>query len=287
MKIALGTAQLGSHYGIANDRGKFDQSAIQSLLDAAQSLGVDTIDTAISYGDAETALGRHDLSDFKVITKVKAPQPEFSRNNAGWLRASVSKALERLNIDCLYAVLLHDTDWVNRENVELYCREVERLKSEGLIKLHGVSIYSPDELEAIYALTYPSLVQAPYNAFDRRLQKSGWLNTLYSDGVEVHARSLFLQGLLLLPQSEIPNYFSSWVKVFDRWHGWLKSEAIDPLTGCLASARDPRIEKYVVGVDAVSQLTQLIAASKNVAVTRMLELGYLDESLVDPRRWAR
>ena len=106
MKIALGTAQLGSDYGIANDRGKFHLSAIQSLLDVAQSLGVDTIDTAVSYGDAEAALGMHDLSDFKVITKVKAPPLGFSRNNADWLRVSVSEALKRLNIDCLYACFL-------------------------------------------------------------------------------------------------------------------------------------------------------------------------------------
>ena len=287
MKIALGTAQLGSDYGIANDTGKFDPRAVQSLLDLALSLGVDTIDTAVAYGDAEAVLGKYSLGAFKVITKVKAAPPELASNVAEWLRASVLKALGRLNIECLYAVLLHGTEWLNKDNSEPLTHELQRLKSEGFIKFHGLSIYSPTELDDIYDLTSPDLVQAPYNAFDRRLATTGWLNTLYGDGVEVHARSLFLQGLLLLPQSEIPPHFYRWVDVFDRWHCWLQSEAMDPLSGCLALVKDPRIEKYVVGVDVESHLVQLVAASKNVATAGTLDLGPLDESLVDPRRWRR
>ncbi len=56
MKLALGTAQFGMNYGIANSSGKVNHEEAREILSLGRSVGIDTLDTAIAYGDSEESL---------------------------------------------------------------------------------------------------------------------------------------------------------------------------------------------------------------------------------------
>jgi Aldo/keto reductase family. len=99
-----------------------------------------------------------------------------------------------------------------------------------------VSIYNPEELDTLVDKFQVDIVQAPFNILDRRLQTTGWLSRLYEEKVEVHVRSIFLQGLLLMDQGMRPQMFTRWQPLWDQWDNWLREESLTPLEACLGFA---------------------------------------------------
>ena len=88
MRIALGTAQFGMDYGIANTKGQVTRSEVKEIIQLAESRGIDTIDTAIVYGESEACLGDAGVQGFKVITKLP-PLPESCTDVGGWVQEGI------------------------------------------------------------------------------------------------------------------------------------------------------------------------------------------------------
>jgi aryl-alcohol dehydrogenase-like predicted oxidoreductase len=129
-------------------------------------------------------------------------------------------------------------------------------------------------------------VQAPCNVLDRRLIHSGWLAKLSRHGVRVHLRSLFLQGVLLMPAEQRPAFFERWRATLDRWLAWCADRGESPLHAAMAFARGVAgVEHLVVGVDSVAQLQEIIAAAARAAVGPPPELSCEDRDLLEPWRW--
>src|SRR5208337_5188456 len=130
----------------------------------------------------------------------------------------------------------------------------QKVKESGQVKKIGVSVYRPNELALLCPRYRFDLVQVPFNIVDRRLHTTGWLDRLKDWGIETHARSPFLQGLLLMPEADIPVEFSSWSDLWRRWHEWLLSANVSAVEACLAFPLSfPAIDRVVVGVDSVRQ----------------------------------
>jgi aryl-alcohol dehydrogenase-like predicted oxidoreductase len=161
---------------------------------------------------------------------------------------------------------------------------LKTLKARGFVRKIGVSIYEPQELASIVA-TYPlDLVQAPLNLLDRRLVQSGWLDRLATAGIEVHARSVFLQGLLLM--SSRPAYFRNWANVWERWDDWFASRGCTPLAACMQFVLSLRqVARVVVGVDSVTQLHAILAAVTFPRGDWPEEIWSDDPALLNPGRW--
>jgi hypothetical protein len=168
-------------------------------------------------------------------------------------------------------------------------RALEQLKAEGVVQKIGISIYSPIELEAVTQSCAIDLVQAPLNLIDRRLHTSGWLQRLHDAGVEIHARSAFLQGLLLLPRADIPAKFASWNHLWDAWHDWLAArQSISAAQACIGFVQCfPEVDRVVVGVDSAAQLQQLIVAANEQPITGWPAITTDDENLINPSKWNR
>jgi aryl-alcohol dehydrogenase-like predicted oxidoreductase len=161
------------------------------------------------------------------------------------------------------------------------------LKSEGQVQKSGISIYSPMELDRLTTEYRFDLVQAPFNLIDRRLQTSGWLQRLKRDGVEVHTRSSFLQGLLLMEQKRIPEKFMRWRHLWIVWQQWLAEHEITAVQASLAFALStPEIDRVVVGADSVEQLAQIVDAASMHCPFAFPALECEDENLVNPALWS-
>ena len=151
----------------------------------------------------------------------------------------------------------------------------------------GVSIYALDELGGLIKQYRLDLVQAPFNLLDRRLYASGWMQRLKDAGVEIHVRSAFLQGLLLMSREEIPSKFERWSGLLERWHSWLSSHTVTAVQACLAFPLSfTEIDHVVVGVDSVIQLEQIVRAATNTSLSDLPDLTCDAEDMINPARWS-
>jgi len=172
VKLVLGTAQFGLPYGIANTNGKTSQAEVHAILDYARKAKIDTLDTAIAYGNSESVIGSFDISQRAIISKLPAyPVGRLDVNH--WIRLQVEQSLHRLNCSSLYGLLLHRPDQLNESDIgPRIFKTLNALKQENIIEKLGVSIYHCSELEPLSDYHF-DIVQCPYNVFDRQLAASG------------------------------------------------------------------------------------------------------------------
>lgn len=286
MKLALGTVQFGLPYGIANQGGRVDDSAAAAILDYARQSGIDTIDTAIGYGISEAVLGRIGLDGLRVITKLP-PVPADAPDVTEWVVERIGASLERLRIERLGGVLLHQSSQLLGPQGAQLAAALQSLKDRGLVEKIGISIYAPDDLSRLLEVCQIDLLQAPLNLIDRRLATSGWLERLGLAGVEVHVRSVFLQGLLLMPSVDRPARFARWDKLWRKWDHWLAQQPEDDgAAACIGFANSFRhIDRLVVGVDSLKQLEALVAAVDRTLSDDFPNIACSDEELINPALW--
>ena len=286
MKLALGTAQFGLSYGIANRTGQVACAEGAAIVQRARAAGIHTLDTAIAYGDSEQRLGAIGVSDWDIVSKLP-DIPDGCTDVGEWVATSVRESLSRLGVDRLHGLLLHRPGQLLDGRGAVLYRALQSAKREGLAERIGVSIYDPSELELLTPRFAIDIVQAPFNVIDRRLIESGWLARLAGEGVEVHARSVFLQGLLLMPRETRPQKFSRWSALLGAYDTWLDRTGTTPLQACLSYALGfPEIGKVIVGVDSARQLDELIGMSAAAAAPVPPDLQCRDVDLLNPSRWA-
>jgi len=284
-QLALGTAQFGLRYGIANTTGQVGPATIAEILRCARRATIDTLDTAVAYGESESRLGEAGVSSWKVVTKLPS-LPEAVPDIRAWVEHQVRESLRRLEITQLDGLLLHKVVDLLGPSGESYIAALQEMKARGWVRSAGISIYAPEDLDAVWRIWKPDIVQAPCNVFDRRLIHSGWLGRLAEAGVRVHVRSVFLQGLLLMPPLARPAWFERWSGLLNRWVDWCVSGKTTPLAGALAFVlAQPRIERIVVGVESVAQLDEILEAASGRTLVPAAELCTEDPDLIDPSRW--
>jgi len=285
-RLALGTVQFGLCYGIANQAGQVTRPEAKGMLQLALANGIDTLDTAIAYGNSEICLGEAGTQGFRVVTKLPA-MPDDCADVRAWVKLQVSASLSRLGVNAVYGVLLHRSEQLLGPYGDELFQALQTLKDNGQVQKVGVSIYSPNELVALTQHYRFDLVQAPFNLVDRRLYSTGWMQRLKDDGVVVHIRSVFLQGLLLMAQADTPDKFSPWGDLWQTWHRWLDDQDGSAVQACLAFPLSfPEIDRVIVGADSMNQLAQIVSASNSQPISELPDLECEDESLINPDNWS-
>lgn len=295
-RLALGTVQFGLAYGVANEGGQVSLAEAARTVQLARDTGVDCLDTAIAYGESEQVLGRIGVADFKIVSKLPL-LPETCSDIPSWVERELEASLRRLGVPSLHGLLLHRSAYLLGTTGDRLIAALERVQSAGLVRKIGVSIYDPSELDPIMGRARLELVQAPLNIMDRRMQTSGWLSRLQQAGVEVHTRSAFLQGLLLLPRERIPPKFKPWAALWDQWSSILKQSPQTAVEACLAYPLSrPEVSRVIVGVDNAEQLRALIAAQPKAHLSAGAAgptandwscMISTDERLINPANWSR
>lgn len=285
-KLSLGTAQFGMNYGISNQKGKVKAQEVKKILKLAKNSNIDTIDTAIIYGDSEKVIGNLGFKNFQIITKLPSLH-ENCEDIYSWVEKNVKLSLKRLKTSSLHGLLVHRTEDLLGNNGMKLINALKIIKKNGLVKKIGISIYDPSECEKVMKLTRMDIVQAPLNIIDRRLDFSGWLSRLHAEEVEIHTRSVFLQGLLLMPRNRIPNIFNKWSKIWDQWALKLKNNNLSALEACLSYPLSlPEIDKIIVGVENVNQLRDIIDKSNSKKIKN--DFSFMvsnDQMLINPSNW--
>lgn len=285
-KLALGSANFGLDYGVANNSGRISECALSDILSFAQGAGVKVIDTAQAYGDSESRIGALcDDSQFNFVTKIGV---EFENQVLDYnVINSVKESCRRLNQSRLHAVMLHRPEVLLGDQGREVVRELQMLKEQDIVSKVGISIYSPEILTDISGIFKLDIIQVPFNLFDQQILSSGWSDILKSNGIEIHSRSVFLQGLLLMQQSSLPKYFMKyWPAHFQAWYEFLDYNGADALEVALKFAlHQDWIDRVVVGVDSVSQLKALVEIENGLGQMDFPLLGCNDPNLINPSKW--
>jgi len=277
-KIALGTVQFGVDYGINNTGGKIHTEEARKILNLARKSGINMLDTAYGYGSSEQVLGEIGIEKCQIITKTSSLE-----NDVEQVINDFYQSLERLKINKVAGLLVHDFHDIHHPKFNDLYKELKNLKKQGVIQKIGFSTYIPNQVDFLLDNFDFDLVQLPFNVFDNRLVQGGQLKKLKESGVEIHARSIFLQGVLL-NFNNLSNYFTAWKGQFMKYQTMVKEDGLSLLEYALNFAINiTEIDKVLVGVDNEKQLREIIKSvknSNNLSPYPINEVG-----LLDPREW--
>jgi aryl-alcohol dehydrogenase-like predicted oxidoreductase len=286
MKLCLGTAQFGLDYGVNNARGKIPQEEIFKILNFAHDNGIHVLDTASAYGDSESVLGRLSAKtekSFHVITKYPA-------NTDIRPLECIDESLRRLNIEKVYGYLFHNYS-VFHEHPG-YIDDFVRIKAFGKSEKIGFSLYYTSEAEYILENDIPcDIVQVPYSIFDQRF--APLFPVLKNRGIEVYARSIFLQGLFFIDPSRLDSQFDSVSGALQKIRRFAEARSVSVAALCLACAHCQQdISHIVIGVDSLDNLKNNIAdyaLLENLSFSRdcFEQFAISDENIILPLNWRR
>lgn len=274
MKLGLGTVQFGQAYGVSNTRGQVTSEDAAAILTRAAQAGVRVLDTAANYGEAESVLAGLDTKPFRIVTKTISV-----RNGVPAVVARARQSAQALGADTL---LVHAA--ADLEDATLW-PALQALKAEGVFRRIGISVYVADDPAALAARHRPDVMQLPFGLLDQRLLRDGTLAKLKEQNVELHARSIFLQGLLFL--DTLPDKLRHAAPQITAIKAAIADAGSTPLTAALGFVLSrPEIAVALVGVTALSELDEILAAAPiPLPDLDWAALALDDETVLTPSRW--
>ena len=294
-KLCLGTAQLGMDYGINNVLGSPSLKNSKSIIDKAISAGINSFDTAPTYGKSEKILGicleKRIKEDLALISKV--PPMDWSKGNENVLAkvdATLDRSLSDLKAPSIHIYMFHRFVDMMEES-KLLLKHLSQQKKKGKIKKIGVSIYSPDEAEASLNTDGIEAIQVPFNLIDKRLKKNGFLARAKAKGITIFSRSVFLQGLFF--KTDIPAELSAFLlfkkKIRELCHTSGMTVAELALRYNLSI---PEIDSVIIGLESMEQLNNNVQIfNKGPLDERTIgiidQIGSAPVHIINPSMWKK
>ena len=262
----MGTVQFGMDYGVSNREGKTPLDEAQAIIDQAVQANIRYIDTAHLYGSSEEVLGNCSISQhpFSVVTKTP-------RLSAGTIEAAEIEQVERqflqslskMRLEKCYGLLVHHADNLWQKNGHLLAKKLQEIKNRGLVEKIGVTVYTSAQIDLVLENFDIDLIQLPVNVLDQRLIRNGYLDRLNRMGIEIHARSAFLQGLLLMNPAEYAPFFQPLRSQMVSYFEFIAQKGLTPLEAALGFVMGNQAVNIVIcGVNNSHQLQEIVAAGK-------------------------
>ena len=277
MKIALGTVQFGLDYGVTNRDGQVTIEEVESILNFAKINGIDTLDTASRYGNSEQVLGDAGVDGYQIVTKTVS-----LKNDVNGVIKGFYQSLENLNQKAVDGLLIHDINEVNDKEFNRLFERLDELKQQGLVNKIGFSTYAPEQVDFLLENFDFDIIQLPFNVFDNRLIQGGQLKALKDRNIEVHARSIFLQGVLL-NFDNLSGNFSIWKEQFDTYQAMVNDRGLSLLEYALNFVLNIKeIDKVLVGVnreDQLKEIVQSVHSQKDISAYPINDINLLNPSL--------
>jgi aryl-alcohol dehydrogenase-like predicted oxidoreductase len=271
--------QFGMPYGIMNKSKNDRKKKLKQILNFSKKKNIKALYTSKYYGNSNKLLGLENLDHFKIFSKFKSEdlldekfilELDKVRNILGKKTVILMlDGFEKLSVK--KALIVYDI--------------LTQLKKKKYISKFGYSIYSFKNLKKICKKFKPDILQCPYSVIDRRLEQKGLLEYLKFDKIEVHVRSIFLQGLLITDPSRLPKKFLKWKKNFLIFRNKMSYYQISNIEGCLNFVEKNRyIDKILIGVDNIIQLKEILDVKYSKKI-KFPNIHVKNEKLIDPSKW--
>lgn len=274
MKLGLGTVQFGQAYGVSNKHGQVPRDEARAILGRAAQAGVRVLDTAVNYGEAEAVLAQQDTAPFRIVTKTMS-----ATNGVEAVVARARQSAQLLKADTL---LVHAASDLQDDAL---WPALQQLKREGVFSRIGISAYFADNPAALAERFRPDVMQLAVSMLDQRLVRDGTLARLKALNVEVHARSIFLQGLLFM--ENLPEKLRPAAPALIAIKDQITKAGSNPLAAALGFVLSrPEIDVALVGVTQLIEMEEILeAAARPRPVLDWRTLALEDETALTPSRW--
>lgn len=298
MKLCLGTVQFGMDYGIRGQK-KPSQAAAIDMLDYATQNGIDTLDTAFAYGTAEDVVGaflaRKTIDRSKLFISSKLKPNALDDIPPHCLKDAINQHLDasllRLHTDYLDAYLFHSSRYVYNEAL---LNALDEIKQTGKILHCGVSVYYPDEAKQGIASEKVDFLQLPFSIFDQRMREEGIFDLANQQGrTRIHARSAFIQGLILMDDNEIPPFLHSARPILSKIDSLCSKYNISRIALALLYVKHAGTASHLVfGVDNREQLKENIRIFDGTLPGEILAeisetFSHIDADIMMPSLWVK
>ena len=287
-KLILGTVQFGIDYGVNNVSGKPSEKKIKEILDLAFLKGIRILDTAEAYGDSQNRIGdyhKNNSNEFKILTKYSPLRKDFPKA----ICERVNNNLNILGVNNLYSYMFHSFhDYKNY--FPLIKNDLTKLKEESKIKKIGVSLHSNKEIEEVLKNNEIKLIQLPYNLLDNSNKREEVLKKAKHQGVEIHTRSVFLQGLFFKNINDLTGNLKRLKNELKKLNNLIPKDKMNQLALNYIHSKE-YIDRVLIGVDNVSQLQNNIdCIEKNdlkELFSKVDQINVSDNSMLNPVNWKR
>lgn len=297
MKLCLGTVQFGMDYGIQGGHRPSDSDAVAIIGEAVDG-GVDAIDTATAYGDAENVVGqflsaRPDARDgLFIVSKFGTDIFEGARQgeHAARLCAAARRSLVRMGTDRLDAYICHVSSSVRDDAV---LEAMTTARERGLARKIGFSVYEIDEAVSAINSGAIDFLQVPFSVLDQRMARAGVFEMAVSRGVEIHSRSAFVQGLALMSPENVPDRLAGARRLVGDLESLCAASGTTRRRLALAFVRRrSEISHLVFGVDDMQQLREVLEDFAAPVADDVLDeaarmFADVDPCLVMPNKWRK
>ena len=278
-KLIIGGAQLGNKYGITNNK-KVSLEDTTKILNYAKRKNINYLDLAESYNSHEK-LKKIKLNNFKIIFKLNFKKKNIKEN---YIKKKFFKILKTIKLKKIYCVMLHDTANYNLKELDIIFNTFQNLKKKKLVKKIGFSTYGQFMINKIISNYNIDVIQTTFNFFDNRILKKKIWFKLKQKKVSIHARSIFLQGVLLKQKDELPKKLTVFYGHFFRWHKFLDLNKISSLDACVNYVLNKNFDKIILGVNNLQELKDILSIKKK-KINKQKKLISNNLSLINPYEW--
>tara|TARA_B110000091_G_scaffold211305_1_gene255683 strand:- start:1081 stop:1959 length:879 start_codon:yes stop_codon:yes gene_type:complete len=287
-KLILGTVQFGLRYGINNTIGKLTEVQVFELLETAYELGIRTLDTAEAYGNAHSIISnfhKQSKKRFNIISKYSSSNFDYPIDLVERIKVHCSN----FNVNYLEGYMFHSYNDF-KMNINNDPNVLDNIKNSGLVKKIGVSVYSNDEIEDLLNFKNINLIQLPFNLFDNEYQRKEILEKAKKRNIEIHTRSVFLQGLFFKDINTLTNCLLPLKNNLSELSLILKNNNISIESLALNYPLNKTyIDKVLIGVDSLEQLKNNIKATENDFDKSIYEkidcIQIKNTKLLNPSNW--
>lgn len=277
-RLIIGSANFLNRYGVNNYKVSYKE--IKKITYLAKKNNIFYIDTAEDYL-RNRKIFKNINNKFKFTTKIS---PDIDWLSLEFCQKKLENHFGRFNNNKIETLFLHDYKILLSNNGNKIFKNLEHLKKKKLFKKIGLSIYDSKNLNYIFNNYKLDVIQCPYNIFDKRILNTGWFDKMKGLGIEVHARSIFLQGLLINKFFHTKKYFKIWEKSFLKWFKWLNDNNISATDYCLTDLLASDFDKIIIGINNSANLKEILNFRK-INKNKLLNMETNDLRLIDPRKW--
>lgn len=277
-KFVIGSANFTQKYGA--DLKQINNIEIRKILKIAKKNNISKIDTAESYIKNKNVFNSIDKK-FTFFSKIK---PNSKWESLKYCQKKIEKHFQIFNNCKFETLLIHDIKILFTKSGQKIFKNLEKLKERKHFKKIGISIYDTKSLDYLIYKYKFDVVQCPYNIFDRRIITSGWFEKLKKKKIEIHVRSIFLQGLIVNQNIYRKKYFKKWERLFVDWFKYLKTNKISPIDYCMNDLLNYNFDKVIIGINSSKNLKDVLNF-KIIEKNKMINFKINDKKLIDPRNW--
>ena len=290
MKAVIGTASIGMNYGISNQNNKFSKRNSEKLLSYCIKNKLSYFETSGSYGYAEDLLIKFsNKNNLKIIYKIPPISSEtINDNDLSKIYINLNRTIKKFKKNSLKDLFLHSYSDLEKKGSEKLFNLLLNFKKNTQVQNIGVSLYDRNQVDSVLQNYDFDTIQIPFNILDNNFTKTNYLKKIKKRNIKIHARSIFLQGLLLMDPVKINPFFDKIKPNLLSFNRYASKRNISKSSLCFNFVNSIKeIDKLIIGINNISHIDEIL---KNLKLKKKYYRNInfnknIDEKYTNPNKW--